>query len=920
MQMELNTAHAMVAKRDETIALLKQAAQDALIVNDSAVAESCALMELLRTGDWTAAGSSDAPMDDDASKFGRCSRSWNILFWVPVLVSDVICPAIWCGAVCAELEHQRDMAFLKQSLAELNTLDAESIARERIEAQALQGQVGGLTELASTQAHRIAELEELCQSHEQQRERHTDYAAELSSLKQAVVDLESANDQDATKAVTMQTGLRERIAELHGALEQQEAQRVSLEAQATLDRKKLADAHSKAQAAYKQQIKTLGHELQNATRQLRDQTTGEDPTADAVAVADEYLRRLQQRDADLQASRQSEMLATAELNRVSSEFDRVSGELDEAITELDRVSGELDRVTSEATSELLSAQEDSDATLRSFTAAHAETLRARDAQLRSLQEQMATSARHEVMNTADDVHPTLEEPGKSRHQLEALQMLVAQHAQELEKRDSDIQAAAEAFRQLENRHDQAAAEAASVTATLERQVQELLIRIAQQEPQPELRQDNAVEKKNQQLSEQNERLRAELTALLGETQHLRAQLAGATQQPAASPGKSTDGILDTSPREKRVSFDSSTIGSGPTMTPATAMVEGVEVSSALQTALWEKEEFRALAQLESSRLTQLKDECKNWLSEVSLLQNAFTEASTKLAAMRQIYGVVAAERDQLRAHVVNIQQQMGASTMGVLDVPATASEALDISAVTSTDGTTLHDRGNVSVTTGILDASAATSIDMALDDLRPRTALSERPRAASPDRSPGITISVTSPLTSATSAAGAILDPVAPSPAPGPAAQPAPTLAAPDLQQSAPARRGDDSVHSRVEEGPADTGERQLTPARQSEQPVDLSAISTAYSALSPSPMPTPQQARGIVGPADHTAALQGSRIKSVLDSYVAEAVVPPPLPTQLFDSISRFLEEEEQRESALLSAVRSLAEPPPEVPRANTQ
>ena len=68
--MELNTAHAMVANRDETIAQLKQAAQDALIVNDSAVAESCALMELLRKGDWTAAGSSDTPMDDDTSKLG----------------------------------------------------------------------------------------------------------------------------------------------------------------------------------------------------------------------------------------------------------------------------------------------------------------------------------------------------------------------------------------------------------------------------------------------------------------------------------------------------------------------------------------------------------------------------------------------------------------------------------------------------------------------------------------------------------------------------------------------------------------------------------------------------------------------------------------------------------------------------------
>ncbi len=64
---------------------------------------------------------------------------------------------------------------------------------------------------------------------------------------------------------------------------------------------------------------------------------------------------------------------------------------------------------------------------------------------------------------------------------------------------------------------------------------------------------------------------------------------------------------------------------------------------------------------------------------------------------------------------------------------------------------------------------------------------------------------------------------------------------------------------------------------------------------------------------------MQGStRIKSVLDRYVADAVLPPPLPTQLFDSISRFLEEEEQRESVLLSAVELLAEPLPEMPLAN--
>lgn len=905
MQMELNTAHAMVANRDETIAQLKQAAQDALIVNDSAVAESCALMELLRKGDWTAAGSSDTPMDDDT-----------------------------------KLEHQRDMAFLKQSLAELNTLDAESVSRERVEAQALQGQVGSLTELASTQARRIAELEDQCQSHDQQRERHTKHEAELSSLKQAVIDLESANDQDAAKAVTMQTGLRERIAELHGALEQQEARRVSQEAQATIDRNKLADEQRNSRTAYEQQIKTLGHELQSVTRRLQDQIPED---AAAVAVADEYLRRLQQRDGDLLTSRQSEMLAIAELDRVSSECDRVIGELNEANIELDRRSGELDRVTSEvdntnaeldrvsceldrvtseATSELLLAQEDSAATLRSFAEAHAKALRARDAQLRSLQEHIAASVRHGVIATADDAQPMPEEHIEGRHQLEALTTLVDQHAQELEKRDSDIQTAAETFRQLENGHAQAAAEATSVRATLERQVQELMARIAHLESQPELRQDNAFSKKNQQLGEQNERLRGELTALLGETHHLRQKLADAPQQPA-NPDNGLETNPDKIPGEKGVAFDGVTTGSGPTTASAATVVEGVEVSSALQTALWEKEEFRALAQLESSRLKQLKNECKNWLSEVSLLQNAFTEASAKLAAMEQTYGVVTAERDQLRTHLVNIQQQMGAGKMEVLSASAVASEALDISAATSIGGATLRGDGSISDATGILDASAATSIGMALDDLRPRTAPCERPRTAeAEDPSPGVTISVTSPLASAARVVDAILYPGASSASPGPAEQPASRPSAPDLQQPTPVRLSGDGAHAGVRKAPVDTAVQHLTPGRQPEQPeqpVDLSAISTMSSALSYSPVSTPQQASSIFGTPYHTSAMQGStRIKSVLDSYVADAVLPPPLPTQLFDSISRFLEEEEQRESVLLSAVELLAEPLPEMPLAN--
>lgn len=68
MRVELYTAYDMVAKRDATIAQLKQAAQDALSVNESAVAESCALMELLRRGDWTTLANPDAPMDDDTSE------------------------------------------------------------------------------------------------------------------------------------------------------------------------------------------------------------------------------------------------------------------------------------------------------------------------------------------------------------------------------------------------------------------------------------------------------------------------------------------------------------------------------------------------------------------------------------------------------------------------------------------------------------------------------------------------------------------------------------------------------------------------------------------------------------------------------------------------------------------------------------
>ena len=636
------------------------------------------------------------------------------------------------------------MEFLKQSLADLNTFNAESIAQERVDAQALQARVDELSQLSATQAHRIAGLEEQRAAHDQHREQrngqHAKHAAELSSLKQAVVDLESANVQDATQAATMQTSLRDRIAELHEALEQQEAHRLSLEARAALDRKTLAEGHSHARVTDRQQIEALQDELQIANCQLHDQTAGKVATTDAIA--DEYLRRLQQRDADLQASRQSEMLATAELDRVASELDRVHEELREATTELDRVSGELVHVTGEATSELLSFQEDHDATLRSLTQAHAETLQARGVELASLKESMAASALPEPKATAVGA----EQPAtdRSRHQLAALQTAVAQHARELENRDDDIQAAANSYRQLETKHAQVAAKAISVQAALKHQVRELMAKIAQQtSPQPpprlELHQSDTLEKKNQQLGEQNERLRVELASLLDETQGLRAQVADANQEPPQ--------VIHSSPpavAKKRVSFDSA--AADPSPNTATALVDGVEVSSALRTALWEKEEFRALAQLEASRLTQLKDECKNWLAEVSLLQNAFTDASAKLAGMQQLYGVVTSERDQLRAHLVNIQRQVGAGTMEALDASAAASDALDDSITASTSNPDLGASGAPSVGTTILDASVATSIGMALDDLRPRTALSERPETAGlDDASHGISISVTSP-------------------------------------------------------------------------------------------------------------------------------------------------------------------------------
>lgn len=49
-KLELETAYAMVTERDRTITALKQAARDALAVNESAVAESHALMALLQQG------------------------------------------------------------------------------------------------------------------------------------------------------------------------------------------------------------------------------------------------------------------------------------------------------------------------------------------------------------------------------------------------------------------------------------------------------------------------------------------------------------------------------------------------------------------------------------------------------------------------------------------------------------------------------------------------------------------------------------------------------------------------------------------------------------------------------------------------------------------------------------------------------